>query len=71
VKLTSRGHIEVDRYSRSSVETIYAVGDVTGRIELTPVAIHEAMCFARTVFGQYPQRPITSLSQPPCLRVLR
>src|SRR5258706_2350990 len=51
VKLTERGHIEVDRYSRSSVENIYAVGDVTGRLELTPVAIHEAMCFVKTVFG--------------------
>ena len=57
VKLGSEGHIEVDRYSRSSVENIYAVGDVTGRIELTPVAIHEAMCFAKTVFGKTPCAP--------------
>src|SRR3954462_12763396 len=45
------GHIEVDRYSRTSVPNIYAIGDVTGRMELTPVALHEAMCFATTVFG--------------------
>ena len=57
VKLTPRGHIEVDRYSRSSVENIYAVGDVTGRLELTPVAIHEAMCFVKTVFGGEPTAP--------------
>jgi glutathione reductase (NADPH) len=57
VKLGPRGHIEVDRYSRSSVENIYAVGDVTGRLELTPVAIHEAMCFVKTVFGGEPTAP--------------
>jgi glutathione reductase (NADPH) len=57
VKLTERGHIEVDRYSRSSVPNIYAIGDVTGRLELTPVAIHEAMCFAKTVFGGIPAAP--------------
>jgi glutathione reductase (NADPH) len=57
VALGPRGHIEVDAYSRSSVPNIYAVGDVTGRIELTPVAIHEAMCFVRTVFGGQPTAP--------------
>jgi glutathione reductase (NADPH) len=57
VKLTPRGHIEVDAYSRSSVDNIYAVGDVTGRRELTPVAIHEAMCFVKTVFGGEPSAP--------------
>jgi glutathione reductase (NADPH) len=57
VKLGPRGHIEVDRYSRSSVENIFAVGDVTGRLELTPVAIHEAMCFVNTVFGGEPTAP--------------
>jgi len=57
VKLTPRGHIEVDRYSRSSVDNIYAVGDVTGRLELTPVAIHEAMCFVKTAFGGHPSAP--------------
>ena len=57
VTLTERGHIAVNRYSRTSIPNIYAVGDVTGRIELTPVAIHEAMCFAKTVFGGTPTAP--------------
>jgi glutathione reductase (NADPH) len=57
VALTPRGHIAVDRYSRTSVPSIYAVGDVTGRLELTPVAIHEAMCFVKTVFGGQPTAP--------------
>jgi glutathione reductase (NADPH) len=51
------GHIQVDRYSRTSIPNIYAIGDVTGRMELTPVAIHEAMCFAQTVFGGEPCAP--------------
>jgi glutathione reductase (NADPH) len=57
VKLTPSGHVAVDRYSRTSAENIYAVGDVTGRLELTPVAIHEAMCFVKTVFGGTPTAP--------------
>jgi glutathione reductase (NADPH) len=57
VRLTQRGHIEVDAFSRSSVDNIYAVGDVTGRLELTPVAIHEAMCFVSTVFKGKPAAP--------------
>jgi glutathione reductase (NADPH) len=57
VKLTARGHVEVDAYSRTSVDNIYAVGDVTGRLELTPVAIHEAMCFVKTAFGSEPSAP--------------
>ena len=57
VKLTPRGHVEVDQYSRTSVDNIYAVGDVTGRLELTPVAIHEAMCFVKTAFGGEPSAP--------------
>ena len=51
------GQIEVDRYSRTSAPNIYAIGDVTGRLELTPVALHEAMCFANTVFGGTPCAP--------------
>ena len=51
------GHIEVDRYSQTSVPSIYAIGDVTGRLELTPVALHEAMCFATTIFGGKPSAP--------------
>jgi glutathione reductase (NADPH) len=52
-----RGAIAVDEYSRSSVPSIYAIGDVTNRINLTPVAIHEGMCLAATLFGGTPTRP--------------
>jgi glutathione reductase (NADPH) len=51
VKMRRSGHIEVDRYSRTTVPNVYAIGDVTGRLELTPVAIHEAMCLAKTLYG--------------------
>jgi len=54
VKLTSKGAIEVDKYSRTSVPSIYAVGDVTGRVELTPVAIREGWYFSETVFNNNP-----------------
>lgn len=46
--------IEVDAYSRTSVPSIYAVGDVTNRAQLTPVAIREGHAFADTVFGGKP-----------------
>ena len=51
VELTSTGAIKVDAYSQSSVPSIYAVGDVTGRAQLTPVAIREGWYFAETVFN--------------------
>ena len=51
VKLGSDGTVLVDRFSRSSVESIHAIGDVTNRINLTPVATAEAMWLARTLFG--------------------
>lgn len=51
VKLGDTGGIAVDEYSQTSVENIYAVGDVTNRINLTPVAIREGHAFADTVFG--------------------
>ncbi|HEY5048500.1 MAG TPA: glutathione-disulfide reductase [Rhizomicrobium sp.] len=54
VELGRRGRINVDEYSRTSVAHIYAVGDVTDRLALTPVAIHEAMSFVRTVFEDKP-----------------
>jgi glutathione reductase (NADPH) len=57
VHVTAKGHIQVDDYSCTSADNIYAVGDVTGRMELTPVAIHEAMCFVETVFGGNPTKP--------------
>ncbi len=54
VDLAKNGGIAVDEYSRTSVPNIYAVGDVTNRINLTPVAIREGHAFADTVFGGKP-----------------
>lgn len=54
VKLDGDGSIEVDAYSRSTNPAIYAVGDVTGRAALTPVAIREGAAFAETVFNGNP-----------------
>jgi glutathione reductase (NADPH) len=56
VKLNDMGAISVDDYSRTSVENIWAVGDVTDRINLTPVAIREGAAFAETVFYDRPTR---------------
>ena len=56
VKLNSRGAIVVDTESRSSVATVWAVGDVTDRVNLTPVAIAEARAFADTEFDADPKR---------------
>ena len=57
VEVDERGAIVVDDYSRSSVPHIFALGDVTDRIQLTPVAIHEAMCFIETEFRNNPTKP--------------
>jgi glutathione reductase (NADPH) len=54
VEIAKNGGIAVDEYSRTSVSNIYAVGDVTNRINLTPVAIREGHAFADTVFGGKP-----------------
>lgn len=54
VVLGYRDRVEVDEYSKTNVDHIYAVGDVTDRMALTPVAIHEAMAFVKTVFGKTP-----------------
>jgi glutathione reductase (NADPH) len=51
VELGENGEIVVDRFSKTSVDHIYAVGDVTDRVQLTPVAIREGQAFADTVFG--------------------
>ncbi len=50
VELGRSGEVVVDAYSQSSVPSIYAIGDVTDRVALTPVAIREGMAFTRTVF---------------------
>jgi glutathione reductase (NADPH) len=57
VKTNEHGAIIVDDYSRTSVDNIYALGDVTDRVQLTPVAIHEAMCFIETEYKNNPTKP--------------
>jgi glutathione reductase (NADPH) len=75
IELTDDGAIRVDEYNRTSCETIYAVGDVTDRIQLTPVAIREGQAFADTVFGNNPRTvdyscvPSAVFSQPPIASV--
>ncbi|UXU74228.1 MULTISPECIES: glutathione-disulfide reductase [unclassified Paracoccus (in: a-proteobacteria)] len=56
VQLGDKGEIVVDGWSQSSVPSIYAVGDVTDRVNLTPVAIREGHSFADTVFGARPRQ---------------
>jgi len=71
VELNERGAIKVDDYSRTGVENIWAVGDVTDRFNLTPVAIREAVAFVETAFKNNPSRvdyadiPTAVFSQPP------
>ncbi len=71
VKLNDAGAIVVDAQSRTNVENIWAVGDVTDRINLTPVAIREGAAFAETVFKNNPTTydhadvPSAVFSQPP------
>lgn len=71
VELDDKGAIKVDEYSRTSCESIYAVGDVTDRLQLTPVAIREGHAFADTVFGDNPRTvdydcvPSAVFSHPP------
>ncbi len=54
VELGRNGEIVVDDYSQTSVPSIYAIGDVTDRVNLTPVAIREGMAFVDTVFNGNP-----------------
>ncbi|KAF0128554.1 MAG: glutathione-disulfide reductase [Methylocystaceae bacterium] len=54
VDLRENGAVAVDENSRTNLESIYAVGDVTDRINLTPVAIREGQAFADSVFGATP-----------------
>ncbi len=57
VEITKTGAIAVDEFSRTNVDNIWAIGDVTDRVQLTPVAIHEAMCFVETAFKDNPTSP--------------
>jgi len=70
VQLTPHAAVKVDAYSRSSVPSIYAIGDVTNRRNLTPVAIREGHAFADTLYGNmktavdYDNVPSAVFSQP-------
>ena len=57
IRLRDNGAVVVDAYSRTSVENIYAVGDCTDRVNLTPVAIKEGHAVAETLFNDTPTRP--------------
>lgn len=57
VQLDKVGAIAVDEWSKTTADNIWAVGDVTDRINLTPVAIMEGHCFADTEFGNKPRKP--------------
>ncbi|MGD9537034.1 MAG: glutathione-disulfide reductase [Alphaproteobacteria bacterium] len=57
VELNHAGAVEVDEWSRSTVPSIYAIGDCTDRINLTPVAIHEGRCLAETLYNDNPMMP--------------
>ncbi|WP_340109149.1 glutathione-disulfide reductase [Pikeienuella sp. HZG-20] len=57
VALTESGAVAVDDWSQSNIPSIYAVGDVTDRLALTPVAIREGAAFVETVFGANPTKP--------------
>jgi glutathione reductase (NADPH) len=54
VVMTDRGAVVVDEWSRTNVPHIYAVGDVTSRVQLTPIAIREGHAVADTLFGKRP-----------------
>ncbi|SLN47940.1 Glutathione amide reductase [Roseovarius gaetbuli] len=54
VKTGRKGEILVDEYSQTAVPSVYAIGDVTDRVNLTPVAIREGMAFVETVFNGTP-----------------
>ncbi|MDA4833144.1 FAD-dependent oxidoreductase, partial [Enterobacter hormaechei] len=54
VEVDDKGAILVDEQNRSSCESIFAIGDVTNRVQLTPVAIREGQAFADTFYGNKP-----------------
>jgi glutathione reductase (NADPH) len=71
VKFNTKGAIAVDAYQQTSVPSIHAIGDVTDRVNLTPVALAEGMALAKTLFGgqrtkvDYDNIPTAVFSQPP------
>ena len=75
ITLGQGGEIPVDAFSKTACDSIYAVGDVTDRVQLTPIAIREGHAFADTVFGGKPRSthydaiPSAVFSQPPIASV--
>jgi glutathione reductase (NADPH) len=75
IELGAGGEIPVDEASRTACPSIYAVGDVTDRVQLTPVAIREGHAFADTIFGNLPRTtaydhiPSAVFTQPPIASV--
>lgn len=75
ITLGKGGEIPVDAFSKTACDSIYAVGDVTDRVQLTPIAIREGHAFADTVFGGKPRSthydaiPSAVFSQPPIASV--
>lgn len=75
VATNDKDAIIVDEYSKTNCDSIYAVGDVTDRVQLTPVAIREGQAFADTIFGDKPRTvdydniPSAVFSQPPIASV--
>jgi len=71
VEIDAHGSVVVDKWSRTTQPHIFAVGDVTNRVNLTPVAIHEGHAFADTEFGEMDRRvdheyvPSAVFTQPP------
>jgi len=57
IETDKRGFVKVDAYSKTSADHIWAVGDVTNRVALTPVAIHESMCLIETEYKNNPTKP--------------
>ena len=54
IEVNDKGAVKIDEFGQTTVPNIYAVGDVTDRVQLTPVALHEAMAFVKTVFQDTP-----------------
>ena len=71
VEVGAKGEIKVDEDNRTNVASIFAIGDVTNRVQLTPVAIREGQAFSDTFFGRKPHRvdysciPSAVFSHPP------
>ena len=75
VELDDKGAVKVDEDNRSTCDSIFAIGDVTNRIQLTPIAIREGQAFADTFYGGKPTRvdydcvPSAVFSHPPIAQV--